>query len=266
MTKDRKCVTTYNFHGAAVRYVAWATDTTALSAGYDHSAIYMDIGYAKEIVRLKHSAYVSVVKSHLLDRNLVLTGDHDGQLQLWDLRSSKRTKLYKGACGKILDAVFLPKCDAFVASADIVRRNSFSQAMNVWDVDSGITLTHQLYFEPFTCPCLKVHRQREEILAQSNGNYIVLFSGTKPFKINKCKRFQGHFVSGFDVGLDLDPDESVLCSGSSEGKVHFYDYASTKLIRTLTLTDSATLAVTWNRNFPFRVAVSDWNGKIHILQ
>lgn len=266
VAKQQKCVETYNFHSAAVRYVDWATDTTALSAGYDHTAIYMDIGYAREIVRLKHSAYVSVVKSHPLDRNLVLTGDFDGKLQMWDLRDSKCTKLYRGACGKILDVSFLPKCDAFVASADIVRRNAFSQAMNVWDVDSGVTLTHQLYFEPFTCPCLKVHGRREEFLAQSNGNYVVLFSATKPFKLNKRKRFQGHFVSGFDVGFDLNPDGSVLCSASSEGKVHFYDYVTTKLIRMFTLDESATLAVTWNRNFPFQVAVSDWKGRIHILQ
>ena len=265
-TKDMKCVMAYNFHSGAVRYVDWATDTTALSAGYDRVAVYMDAGYGREITRLKHSAYVSVVKSHPLDRNLVLTGDHDGKLQMWDLRDGKRTKLYKGACGKILDAAFLPKHKAFVASADIVRRNAFSQAMNVWDLDSGVTLTHQLYFEPFTCPCLKVHGSRDEFLAQSNGNYVVLFSATKPFKLNKRKRFQGHFVSGFDVGFDLNPDGSVLCSASSEGKVHFYNYVTTKSIRTLTLTDSATLAVSWNQNVPFRVAISDWNGKVHILR
>jgi WD40 repeat protein len=267
VTKEKECVETYNFHSAAaVRYIDWATNTAALSAGYDRNAVYMDIGYAREIARLKHSAYVSVVKSHPLDRNLVVTGDHDGKLQMWDLRDSKCTKLYRGACGKILDIAFLPNCDAFVASADIVRRNAFSQAMNVWDLNSGVTLSHQLYFEPFTCPCLKVNKGRGEFLAQSNGNYTVLFSATKPFKLNKRKRFQGHFVSGFDVGFDLNPEGSVLCSASSEGRVHFYDYITTKQIRSLTLTDSATLAVTWNRNFPFKLAVSDWKGAIHVLQ
>lgn len=265
--KDGRCLATYGLHGAAVRDVEWATNETALSAGYDRAAVYMDVGYSREIVRLVHSAYVSVVKTHPLDRNLVLTGDFDGKLQLWDLREpSKCTKLYKGAGGKILDIAFLPKCDAFVASADIVRKNAFSQSMNVWDLDSGVTLVHQLYFEPFTCPCLKAHRFREEFLAQSNGDYIVLFSAKKPFKLNKRKRFQGHFVSGFDVGFDTNSDGSVLCSASSEGKVHFYDYFSSKPIHALTLTDAACLAVTWSQCYPFRMAVSDWKGNIHILQ
>ena len=264
--KLSECVTTYHFHSKAVRDVEWITSETFLTAGYDSIASYVDAGYSKEIVRLKHDAFVSVVKAHTSDKNLVLTGDFDGQLQLWDLRICKPTKQYKGAGGKILDMIFLPEQDVFVASSDIVRRNAFSQAMNVWDLKSGVTLTHQLYFEPFTCPCLKAHRNRDEFLAQSNGNYIILFSAKKPFKLNKHKRFQGHYVSGFDVGFDLNFDGSVLCSASSEGKVHFYDYASTRMKHTLTLTDSACLAVAWNQISLSRVAVSNWNGSIHVIE
>ena len=266
-SRKDSCVSTYRSHGgAAVRDVEWITCERALSAGYDCTAVHTDIRHCKEITRLRHSAFISVVKPHPSDENLVLTGDHDGGLRTWDLRQAGHVREYRGAGGKILDAVFLPDGGGFVASADIVRRNSFSQAMNIWDFDSGVTLTHQLYFEPFTCPCLRMHGSRAEFLAQSNGNYVVLFSARKPFKMNKRKRFQGHTVSGFDVGFDMDLDGSVLCSASSEGKVHFYDYTSSKMIRTLSVTDSAGLAVTWSCSFPYQVGVSDWNGKIHILQ
>lgn len=260
-----KCIATYNLHSGAVRDVEWVSGETAISVGYDCAAIHSDVAYGREITRLKHSVYVSVVKVRPSDTNVVLTGDFDGRLQLWDLRTSKLIKDYKGAGGKILDAAFLPSHDEFVASSDIVRKNAFSQAMNVWDLDSGVTLTHQLYFEPFSCPCLKVHNNGQEFLAQSNGNYVVLFSAKKPFKLNKWKRFQGHYVSGFDVGFDMNSDGSVLCSASSDGKINFYDYVSTKLVRTLTLTDSACLAVAWNPQSPFQVAVSDWKGKIYTL-
>lgn len=260
------CVATYNLHSGAVRDVEWVTSETAITAGYDSTAVYVDVGYSKEIARLKHSAFVSVATAHPSDSNLVLSGDFDGRLQLWDLRSGNIIKHYKGACGKILDATFLPRGDTFVASTDIVRKNAFSQAMNIWDVDSGVTLTHQLYFEPFSCPCLRVNRNREEFLAQSNGNYVVVFSAKKPYKLNKRRRFQGHYVSGFDVGFDMNPDGTVLCSASSEGKVHFYDYFSTKVIRTLTLTNSACLAIAWNRLCPSQVVVSDWTGNIYVLQ
>ncbi len=260
------CIASYEFHGAAVRDVEWISDETAMTAGYDNTAVCMDVGYGREKVRLKHEAYVTVVNLHPSDKNTVLTGDFSGKLQFWDLRSGKAEKQFKGAGGKILDAVFLPRQGYLVASSDIVRRNAFSKAMNVWDLASTVTLTHQLYFEPFTCPCLRVHPRRDEFLAQSNGNYVVLFSSQKPFKLNKHKRFQGHSVSGFDVGFDVSPDGGVLCSASSEGKVHFYDYASARTIRKYFITDSACLSVAWNQNASCRVAVSDWNGGIHILE
>ena len=265
----KEVITSYDFHGgAAVRDIEWVTGNTALTAGYDCTAVYVDMAYGKEIVRLKHEAFVSVIKPFTTaEAKLALTGDFDGRLQLWDLRCAKVTKTFKGAGGKILDVAFLPHQDTFVASSDIVRKNAFSQAMNVWDVESGVTLTHQLYFEPFTCPCLRVHSERREFLAQSNGNYVVLFSSKKPFKLNKCKRFQGHFVSGFNVGFDLSPDGSLLCSASSEGKVHFYDYASSRNIRTLELTDSACLSVAWSSRSPSsQVAVSNWKGNIYVLE
>lgn len=264
----KEVIVSYNLHGgAAVRDIEWVTGETALTAGYDCAAVYTDVGYGKEILRLKHEAFVSVLKPYTTSgTSLALTGDFDGKLQLWDLRSAKVTKTFKGAGGKILDAVFLPHQDAFVASSDIVRKNAFSQAMNVWDVRSGVTLTHQLYFEPFTCPCLRVHSERGEFLAQSNGNYVILFSSKKPFKLNKYKRFQGHFVSGFDVGFDLNLDGGLLCSASSEGKVHFYDYTSSKKVSMLELTDSACLGVAWSPRSSSQVAVSDWNGNIHILE
>ena len=265
----KEIVSAYDLHGGeAVRDVEWVTCDTALTAGYDCTAVYFDVAYGKEIVRLKHEAFVSVLKPNTFSgSNLVLTGDFDGRLQLWDLRSGKVSRTFKGAGGKILDAAFLPKMDTFVASSDIVRKNAFSQAMNVWDVDSGVALTHQLYFEPFTCPCLRVHSEKDEFLAQSNGNYVILFSSKKPFKLNKYKRFQGHLVSGFDVGFDLSPDGNLLCSASSEGKVHFYDYTSSRNTRTLQLTDSACLSVTWSQRAPSSlVAVSDWRGRVHILE
>ena len=266
--KKKQVVTSCSFHGgSAVRDVEWATEESVLTAGYDCFAIQSDIGYEKELVRLKHDSYVSVVKSNPASVEAVLTGDSHGNLQMWDLRSGKVTKSYKGAGGKILDAAFLLQSQgAFVASSDIVRKNAFSQAINVWDIASGVTLTHQLYFEPFTCPCLKVHGDRGDILSQSNGNYVVIFAPERPFRLNKHKRFEGHSVSGFDVAFDMSPDGSVLCSASSEGNVHFYNYLSSRTAKILTVSGAACLGVSWSKRLPSsQVAISDWNGAIHIL-
>ena len=48
--------------------------------------------------------------------------------------------------------------------------------------------------EAFTCTCLKVHPHEAHFVAQSNGDYIALFSTRKPYKLNKFKRYEGHKV------------------------------------------------------------------------
>ena len=48
--------------------------------------------------------------------------------------------------------------------------------------------------ERYTISRLKLHPSDGNFLAQSNGNYIAVFSGTRPYKMNKGKRFEGHKV------------------------------------------------------------------------
>lgn len=62
--RKAESVTTYKLHRAAVRAVEWVTSETAISAGYDRAAVYMDAAQGREIARLRHTAYVSVVRAH----------------------------------------------------------------------------------------------------------------------------------------------------------------------------------------------------------
>ena len=38
------------------------------------------------------------------------------------------------------------------------------------------------------------------------------------------KRFEGHQVGGFSIDMDVSKDGEFLCSGSSGGKLYFYDW------------------------------------------
>ncbi|XP_066025794.1 uncharacterized protein [Pocillopora verrucosa] len=64
----------------------------------------------------------------------------------------------------------------------------------VWDFRSTAVLSNQIYQEAFTCTCLKVHPYDSHFVAQSNGDYIALFSTRKPYKPNKFERYEGHKV------------------------------------------------------------------------
>lgn len=42
-----------------------------------------------------------------------------------------------------------------------------------------------------------MHPQEDSFVAQTNGNYIALFSSQKPYRMNKRKRYEGHKVTKF---------------------------------------------------------------------
>lgn len=263
---QKECVATYEMQEVPIKTVLWTTNTTMVSAGYDSCAFHTDVESGRVLSKLKHNSHVTALAVHPEDTNSLLTGNSKSELHRWDLRCSKEVTEYRGAGGSILDILFLKGGDQFVASSDIERRSGCSQAMNVWDYDSGVVLASQLYFEPYSCPFLRLHPIESVFLAQSNANYLTVFSSKKPYKMNKFKRFEGHSLDGYSVGFDVSNDGSIICSANVTGATIFYDYFSTKVIKSIPLATSTTLSVEWHPKLPSSVAVSSWDGHIFYLK
>ena len=261
----QKAIACYSCHDKAVRDAEWLSCDKIVSGGYDMNAVVLDAEREEVVCRLPHRGFVTAVKVHPSDRNLLLTGDSTATAKSWDLRTNQVTKHFTGAGGRILDIAVLQSGSEFVASSEIVRKNAASQAMVVWDIASSAVLSNQVYIEPFTCPTLRAHPSTNVFLAQSNGDYVVLFSSRKPYKLNKYKRFEGHTVAGHDVGFDVSSDGTRICSGSSDGKVYFYDFHSSRVLKVVPISCSPNLAVAFHPNVLSTVAVSNWDGNIHIL-
>lgn len=56
------------------------------------------------------------------------------------------------------------------------------------------------YQERYTCPSLALHPLEEYFVAQTNGNYMAVFSSQQPYKMNKRRQYEGHKVSN-ECGL-----------------------------------------------------------------
>ena len=263
---QKKCIATYAMQEIPIKKVMWITNTTMVGGGYDNHAFYTDVESGRILSKMKHNGYVTALAVHPEDPNFLLTGSSKHELYRWDLRCAKEITNYRGAGGAILDILFLKSGDQFIASSDIERRSGCSQAMNVWDYASGVVLASQLYFEPYSCPFLRLHPVESMFLAQSNANYITLFSSKQPYKMNKFKRFEGHVLDGYSVGFDVSNDGSIVCSASANGTIKFYDYFSTKILKSIPLTTSSTLSVEWHPKLPSTIAVSSWNGCIFCLK
>lgn len=53
--------------------------------------------------------------------------------------------------------------------------------------------------ERYTCTRLRMHPSEAQFVSQTQGGYIALFSTIKPYKMNKCKRFDAHQVCSVHV-------------------------------------------------------------------
>ena len=263
---DQQQVARLHIHSAAVRACQWISSTHIVSGGYDQVALYTDMQTQTAVQSFTHDAVVSALALHPTDTNIFFTGTSAKRVQSWDLRTHKIVNTYTGAGGQILDLELLNNGKEIVASSDIVRKNAASQMMLVWETSSTIVRSNQIYTEPFTCPSLHAHPWDRTFLAQSNGDYVVIFSTDKPYKLNKYKRFEGHSVHGNPLQFSISPGGSLVCSGSACGSIFFYNYSSAKLVKRIKVSSAPTVAVSWHPMLPSTVACSSWDGTMYILQ
>lgn len=127
-------------------------------------------------------------------------------------------------------------------------------------------LSYQVYVEAYTCPCVRRHPFEPSFVAQSNGNYIAIFSSTPPFKLDKYKRYENHGVSGFPIKCNFSLNGEKLASGSSDGSIYFYDYRSSKLVRKLKAYEEPCVDVAFHPIVPNVIASCSWNGDVSVFE
>ncbi|XP_040987107.1 WD repeat-containing protein 25 [Juglans microcarpa x Juglans regia] len=264
---DQKKARVLSFHNAAVKDVKWSLQgCSVLSCGYDGSSRLTDIEKGIETQVFQEDQVVGVVKFHPDNSNLFLSGGAKGRLRLWDLRSGKVVHEYIRSLGPILDVDFAINGKQFISSSDVSGTNVSENSIIVWDVSRQVPLSNQVYVEAYTCPCVRFHPFDPFFVAQSNGNYIAIFSSSPPFKLDKYRRYEGHGVSGFPIKCNFSLDGQKLASGSSDGSIYFYYYGSSELVRKLKAYEAACVDVAFHPTMPNVIASCSWNGDVSVFE
>ncbi|KAJ3679869.1 hypothetical protein LUZ60_016147 [Juncus effusus] len=255
-------------HYSAVKDLRWAPHgLSLLSCGFDFSTRLTDIETGKEIRVFKQDQFVETVRFCPSNPNVFLCGGSNGSITSWDLRRGDKVgDFVKKGPGPILDLEFSKDGKEFVSSSDETISRISENCIVVWDLSRQISLSNQVYTEAYSCPCVRYHPYDSTFVAQSNGNYIAIFSAKKPFKLDKYRRYESHGVWGFSVKCNFSSDGKELASGSSDGCVYFYDYKSCNLLRKIKAFDEPCIDVAYH---PIRrnvLACCSWNGQISILE
>lgn len=261
------CVQTMGVHTKAVKDACWShSGKEIISCGYDKRAIISDVEGGKPLVTFQHENYVNCVKCHPNNTNVIVSGSYN-ILQAWDKRAPDQPVqefIYKDNTGQVQDVIFSSDGRILFSCCDVLSRDSADRNIMAWDVSSGVVLSNQIYQERYSCTRLKLHPTEGHFLAQTNGDYIAIFSTHKPYKLNKVKRFQGHKGLGYAVGFDVSLEGSVIASGSADGNIYFYNYHTGRPIRTLNTGLPVCTDVALHPVLPSTVSCCGWNGHIQV--
>ncbi|KAA8523785.1 hypothetical protein F0562_010208 [Nyssa sinensis] len=266
-SRDQKKARVLNYHSAAVKDVKWSQQGLfVLSCGYDCSSRLIDVEKGLETQVFKEDQVVGVIKFHPDNPNIFLSGGLKGFLRLWDIRTGKVVQEYIRGLGPILDVEFTNDAKQFISSSDVSKSNVSENSIIVWDLSRQIPLSNQVYVEAYTCPCIRCHPFDPYFVAQSNGNYIAIFSSKPPFKLEKFKRYESHSVSGFPIKCNFSLDGEKLASGSSDGCIYFYNSRSSELIKKIKAYEQACIDVAFHPLLPNVIASCSWNGDVSVFE
>ncbi|XP_015953887.1 uncharacterized protein LOC107478267 [Arachis duranensis] len=265
-SRDQKKARMLNFHNAAVKDVKWSPQGLfLLSCGYDHTSRLIDVEKGSETQVFKEDQVVGAIKFNPNNSNLFLSGGSQGHIKLWDIRTGKAVHNYTRNLGPILDVEFMVNGKQFISSSDVSRSNVSENSIIVWDASREVPLSNQVYAEAYTCPCIRCHPFDSTFVAQSNGNYIAIFTATPPYRLNKYKRYESHGVSGFPITCNFSLDGKKLASGSSDGSIYLYDYQSSKVLNKIKAYDQACIDVAFHPALPNVIASCSWDGRISVF-
>ncbi|KAJ0046853.1 hypothetical protein Pint_04350 [Pistacia integerrima] len=266
-SRHQKLARAFSFHNAAVNDVKWSPQGLfVLSCGYDSSLRLIDVEKGIETQNFKEEQVIRVIKFHPDNPNLFLSGGSKGSIRLWDIRRGKVVHEYIRGLGPILDVEFTINGKQFISSSDVSGVNMSENSVIVWDISREVPLSNQVYVEAYTCPCIRHHPFDPYFVAQSNGNYIAIFSSSPPFRLDKYRRYENHVVSGFPIKCNFSLDGEKLVSGSSDGSIYIYNCRSTKLDRKIKAYEQACIDVAIHPILPDIIASCNWHGDISVFE
>lgn len=260
-----RCLRVYTGHCGAVRAACWTlSGTHILTGSFDNTTVLTDVETAEPVVKLDTQFRCMCVAVHPDQPEVFLCGGFSPTVKAWDSRSAKVVREYRAAVQQTLDILFLRGATDFITSTDCVSRDSSDRTLIAWDYQNTARISNQIYHERYTCPSLALHPAEESFVAQTNGNYIALFSSQRPYRMNKRRRFEGHKVEGYAVHCDFSADGTLLASGSSTGAAHFFDYHSSHMLHSLQAHSQPCVCVRLHPALPSTAATCDWAGQIKV--
>lgn len=119
---------------------------------------------------------------------------------------------------------FIDNNRRFVSTSD-------DKSIRVWDWDIPVVIKYIADPAMHAVPSATIHPSGKWWLGQSLDNQIVVYGAGEKFRINAKKAFRGHSVAGYSCQIGASPDGRFIMSGDASGKLFFWDWKTTKVLK-----------------------------------
>ncbi|KAJ3414503.1 pre-mRNA-processing factor 17 [Chytridiales sp. JEL 0842] len=224
---DRRCLRTYIGHGKAIKAIDFSNDGRQfLSASYDKYIKLWDTETGKCIRSFTTKRVPNCVKFNPdPEKNYsFLTGCADKKIYQFDSRSGEITQEYDQHLGPVNTITFVDDNRRFVSTSD-------DKTLRAWEVDIPVVIKYIAEPMMHSMPAVTLDPSKRFLACTSLDNQILVYSAKDRFKEQRKKVFRGHLVAGYACQPGFSPDGRFLMSGDSEGRMWFWDWKTTKVLK-----------------------------------
>ncbi|KAJ3067906.1 hypothetical protein HK102_007308, partial [Quaeritorhiza haematococci] len=188
-----------------------------------------------------HKGRVTSLEMSPLDDQF-LSGAHDDSVRLWDLRTP--------TCAGVLSIQGLGRpCVAF-DQGGIIFAVGTQKAIRLYDIknfEKGPFTTFRLPEADAEWTSIKFSNDGNNILVSTRGDSLYIVDA---FEGQIKRRLQGHMNN---VGLELEgaftPDSQFVLCGSQDGRIHYWEVETGRLVSTLEAHREPTNIVAFNPKY-----------------
>ncbi|UIZ25027.1 hypothetical protein KXD40_006677 [Peronospora effusa] len=254
---ERKCQRVYEGHSGAVRGINFSADGRQfLSCSFDRYIQLWDTETGQTVNSFTTRRVPYCVKFYPLDNTQFVVGDSNNMVVQFDTRSGEIVQEYNHHLQAVNSVTFVDDNKRFVSTSD-------DKKLLVWEW--GIPVPIKYISEPsmHSMPAVTLHPSGGFFAGQSLNNQIDVYSARDKFKINRKKVFKGHQNAGYACQVGFSPNGQYVMSGDGQGKLVFWDWKTTKMIKNLRAHDRGpTMGAIWHPLEPSKVISCGWDGLI----
>ncbi|KAL4157027.1 hypothetical protein PRNP1_006053 [Phytophthora ramorum] len=254
---ERKCQRVYEGHTGAVRDINFSNDGRQfLSCSFDRFIQLWDTETGQAVNSFTTRRVPYCVKFYPLDNTNFVVGDSNNMVVQFDTRSGEIVQEYNHHLQAVNSVTFVDDNKRFVSTSD-------DKKLLVWEW--GIPVPIKYISEPsmHSMPAVTLHPSGGFFAGQSMNNQIDVYTARDKFKMNRKKVFRGHQNAGYACQIGFSPNGQYIMSGDGEGKLVFWDWKSTKMIKKLRAHDRGpTMGALWHPLEPSKVISCGWDGLI----